>query len=86
MTPWMSFFKKILDHPEPESISSFVEDMDEIDTRNKHIFWKLKAIVSRITYRLFNKFARTEFMPEEEREWSKFANAEYSQQLLDSHL
>jgi hypothetical protein len=66
MTPWMTFFKKILDHPEPEAISSYIEDMDEIDTRNKHIFWKLKAIVSRITYRLFVKFARTEFMPKEE--------------------
>jgi hypothetical protein len=86
MTPWMTFFKTILDYPEPESLSSFVEDMDEIDTRNKHIFWKLKAIVSRTTYRLFNKFSRTEFMPKEEKPWSQYANENYSQILLDSHL
>jgi len=36
-------FKIILDMPVPEGLESATEDVEEIDQRDKHIIWKLKA-------------------------------------------
>ena len=38
------FFKTIIDRPVPASIESPSEDMDEIESRDKNICWKLKGI------------------------------------------
>lgn len=37
LLPWMQFFKFVLDLPLPEQLSSFVEEMDEIQARDKSI-------------------------------------------------
>lgn len=54
--PWISMIKSILDMPMPNDLTSYTEDMDEIARRNKSIFWKIKDIASRITYRMFLKY------------------------------
>jgi hypothetical protein len=86
LTPWMTFFKTLLDFPVPEALGSYVDDANEIDTRNKHIFWKIKALAGRVTYRMFCKFARMDFLPPEELDFAKAANDEFSGALLESHL
>ena len=30
--------------PVPESLSSFTEDLDEVERRDKHVFWKIKHL------------------------------------------
>lgn len=51
--PWMQFFKTLLDKPVPSHLESFVEEMNEIEQRDKSIQWKLKGIAAKLTYRIF---------------------------------
>ncbi len=60
----MQFFKTLLDNPVPPELESPVEDMDEISERDKSIFWKIKAVSAKITYRLFSKYAQTKYLDE----------------------
>ena len=46
---WVQCFKILLDMPCPPELQSLTEETDEIDKRNKHIFWKLKGIVAKAT-------------------------------------
>lgn len=59
--PWILFFKTVLDRPVPAELESFVEDMDEIENRDKHIVWKTKGIAAKTTYRLFSKYGNPKF-------------------------
>jgi len=59
--PWIAFFKTILDRPVPAELDSFVEDMDEIENRDKNIVWKTKGIAAKVTYRLFSKYGNPKF-------------------------
>jgi hypothetical protein len=59
--PWVVFFKTILDRPVPAELESFVEDMNEIEERDKHIIWKTKGIAAKTTYRLFSKYGNPKF-------------------------
>ena len=56
LDPWIQFFKTILDMPCPENLSKKTENTEEIVQRNKSIFWKIKGITSKTTYRLFMKY------------------------------
>lgn len=53
----MQFFKQLLDNPVPPELESPTEDMDEISNRDKNMHWKIKAIVAKVTYRIFSKYA-----------------------------
>jgi len=67
-------FKVILDMPVPENLESPTEDVEEIDRRDKHIVWKLKAQTARLTFRLFSKYSNLKFIPDGdvEKPWMEF--------------
>ncbi len=54
--PWIQFFKTLLDKQLPQELEAFVEEMSEIEMRDKHILWKIKGVAGKITYRVFQKF------------------------------
>jgi hypothetical protein len=58
----MNFFKQILDLQLPEKHCSLTEDKDVIEQRDSAMIWKIKAIVGRITYRMFSKYGKTKFV------------------------
>ena len=60
LEPWISLFKTLLDMPVHEEVSSFTEDTNEIMSRNKHVIWKIKGIISQITYMLFLNYMNAE--------------------------
>lgn len=86
LVPWMQFFKQILDLAVPAELSSITEDKDVIAERDQHMLWKIKAVIGRITYRMFSKYGRTEFVDAPQREFSAKLVATYSETLLDTHL
>ena len=81
-------FKVILDMPVPENLESPTEDVEEIDRRDKHIIWKLKAQTARLTFRLFSKYSNLKFIPDGdvEKPWMEFFQNTYSETLCESHL
>ena len=50
------------------------------------MIWKIKAIVGRITYRMFSKYGKTKFVEEEFRAFSEKLIDTYAESLLESHL
>ena len=57
LDPWIQFFKTILDLPVPAALNSSTDDADEINRRNKAIYWKIKGITAKTTYRIFVKYS-----------------------------
>ena len=85
--PWILFFKTILDRPVPAELESFVEDMEEIQNRDKNIVWKTKGIAAKTTYRLFSKYGNPKFQSKDE--LTKFCTrfkSDFAIPLLESHL
>ena len=88
LDPWIQFFKTILDLPCPPSLGSKITNTDEIVARDKSIFWKIKGIVAKITYRMFVKYGDP-VKVEDKVNIKAFANSfslKYSIPLLESHL
>lgn len=56
LDPWIQFFKTILDMEVPANLSGATHETEEIIRRDKHIFWKIKGICSKLTYRMFVKY------------------------------
>ena len=46
LDPWIQFFKTLMDRPMPPQLDSPVEDMNEIEKRDKHICWKTKGVAT----------------------------------------
>jgi hypothetical protein len=40
----------------PEQLKTPTDNTEEIQARDKTIFWKIKGIVSKLTYRIFLKY------------------------------
>ena len=54
---WMQFFKTILDLNDPSNVlEGETENTDEIERRDKTIYWKIKGLVAKITFKLFIKY------------------------------
>ena len=53
LDPWMQFFKSLLDRPMPAELENYVEEMSEVEMRDKHILWEIKGVAARMTYRVF---------------------------------
>lgn len=70
----------------PEELETYVEDMNIIEERDKHILWKLKGICSKITYRLFSKFGNVSWVDDKFVDFSKRFKETFSVPLLESHL
>ena len=89
LDPWVQFFKTILDMPCPPNLSSSTESTIEIDRRNKEIFWKIKGITAKTTYRMFMKYGDSKVVNQKDKVALQFANyvmLNYSIPLLESHL
>jgi hypothetical protein len=88
LDPWVMFFKTILDMECPMELCSPTDNVDEIQRRDKSIFWKIKGITAKITYRIFVKYGNPS-MVEDVVVTKAFSNSfslKYSIPLLESHL
>lgn len=86
LDPWMTFFKTLLDMKVPEELCSFNEDKDVIQARDKQIFWKIKGVAAKISYRLFSKYGNPSYVDDEHKKFSKNFVATFANVMLDSHL
>jgi importin-7 len=64
LDPWVQFFKAILDMECPPDLSAQTDDAIEINRREKHIFWKLKGITAKLSYRIFVKYGNPTIVEE----------------------
>ena len=64
LDPWVQFFKAILDMETPPALQGTTDDVDEINRREKNIFWKLKGITGKLTYRIFVKYGNPTIVEE----------------------
>ena len=62
LSPWMQFMKEILDMQIPPEMEAFTEDINEIAEKDQSIWWKIKAQASLTTFRLFQKYAVTQYV------------------------
>ena len=54
---WIQFFKRILDLNDPSNVlEGETENTDEIERRDKTIYWKIKGLIAKITFKLFIKY------------------------------
>lgn len=77
-----------MDMPCPENLSEPTSDTDVIVSRDKSIFWKIKGIAGKITYRVFVKYGNPATVEEKvliQTFASNFA-LNFSIPLLESHL
>lgn len=51
----MAFFQSVLETPLGEQFETPTEVAQQIEELDRQVCWKLKAIVSQITHRLFSK-------------------------------
>ena len=77
-----------MDMPCPPELSAPTTDTEEIVRRDKSIFWKIKGIATKITYRIFVKYGNPSTVEEKvviKTFASNFA-LNFSIPLLESHL
>ena len=89
LDPWIQFFKTILDMPCPDELGTPTEDTEETSRRNKEIFWKIKGITAKATYRMFMKYGEPSTVDQRSALTKTFSNSfmlKYSIPLLESHL
>lgn len=88
MDPWVQFFKTILDMPAPEELKTATDNNEEINSRNKNIFWKIKGICSKLTYRMMVKYGNPEIVEDKEhiKAFSVNLNQKFVLPLMESHL
>ena len=60
LDPWIQFFKTLLDMDVPGELASFTEDIDEIERRNKTIFWRIKGIAAKTSFSMFLNYGNPE--------------------------
>ena len=88
LNPWFALFKDILDMPCPPDLSTPTEETDEINRRDKSIFWKIKSLTAKITYRAFVKYSKPTHVEQKPHitAFAKQFKENYSIGLLESHL
>lgn len=86
LEPWIGFFKNLMDRQLPSELDSPVEDMDEIERRDKHICWKTKGVAAQTTYRMFSKYGNPKHADEKHEDFSKGFKERFAIPLLESHL
>lgn len=57
LDPWMGLFKTILDMPCPAELCAHTTVTEQLQEKDKHVFWKIKGIAAKITYRIFIKYS-----------------------------
>jgi hypothetical protein len=83
--PWILLFKFVLDMQVPQELSSWIEDVDEADIREKSDIWLLKAEVSRITHLLMQRRGDPKFS-EQPNDPFPSALEDFLDSLVDTHL
>jgi len=71
----------------PLHLATPTDESEEIETRNKNIFWKIKGIAGKATYRIFIKYNNP--LKTDNASIKKFMenfSSTYSIPLLESHL
>lgn len=58
LEPWMMFFKQLYDLKIPDTLEIKTEDSNEIALREKNVYWKIKAQISRMVYRMYLKYGK----------------------------
>jgi hypothetical protein len=86
LDPWLTFFKTLMDMPLSTELTSFIEDTDLIQARDKCIHWKIKGVAAKITYRLFSKYGNPIYAQDGHKKFSKHFQATYAEPMLESHL
>lgn len=86
LDPWIMFFKTVLDKPVQPELESAIEDMDEIEKRDKHIIWKAKGVAAKVTYRLYSKYGNPKYVEDQDIDFSKAFLEKYALPLLETHL
>jgi hypothetical protein len=88
LDPWVMFFKTILDMECPPDLNTPTDDQNEIQRRDKSIFWKIKGITGKITYRIFVKYGNPSLVEDKvlTKTFSNSFSLKYSIPLLESHL
>jgi hypothetical protein len=88
LDPWILFFKTILDMPCSPALSSVTDSTLEIQRRDKSIFWKIKGITAKITYRVFVKYGDPVIVENKPhiKTFSKNFSQKYTFPLFESHL
>lgn len=64
LNAWIALFKHFLDLPCPPELTAATDDIQEIERREKNIFWKLKGITAKLTYRIFVKYGNPTIVEE----------------------
>jgi hypothetical protein len=88
LDPWIMFLKTIMDMPCPDDLCAPTSDTAETVARDKSIFWKIKGIAAKITYRVFVKYGDPETVEDTTiiKSFSNNFSLKYSIPLLESHL
>jgi hypothetical protein len=87
LKPWMSLFTAILNNPVPKNLSSLTNYTIEIEKRDKSIDWELKKEAAQVTYVIFSRYGRKEYISSyKDVEWGTNFVQEFFKMLLDSHL
>lgn len=60
--------------------------METIESRDKHIRWKIKAMATKTTYRIFSKYGNPAFVDEKHLTFSNYFLDKCAIPLLESHL
>ena len=81
---WTLMFKSVLEL-DLGPLEEPTEDSAEIDSRDKHSFWKLKATLSKASLRLLQRFGTPQISLETKAQADAFAQS-ICAPLLDSHL
>lgn len=88
MDPWIQFFKTILDMPTPADLRDPTFETEEIQRRDKNIFWKIKGICSKLTYRTMVKYGNPSIVEDKVliKSFSNNFSLKYTIPLMESHL
>jgi hypothetical protein len=86
LTSWLKFMALILELPIQNDLGSSTEKTAEIERREKHPLWKLKSTAGKITYQLFARYGRTEYVNSWDKEFSQNLVTTFSVLLIKPHL
>lgn len=70
----------------PPELETFVEELSEVERRDKHILWKIKGIAAKATYKLFSRYGNPKTVEPEMTQFAHRFGEQFSLPLLESHL
>ena len=83
---WLNFFVEILEQKVPPELSSPVEDEQEVESRRKNFVWKLKDVVSAISYQLILKYGNTDVVALNDKALARHIQHTFAPTLAQANL